>query len=170
MHLFIDRSPCAAVSTRSWTARLAAIMLAATLFGVFAACGLATVSTGSSAGAPYVLPTFTPEFATSAQQTVIQFCQALSDGNYTLAYSYVSAHYKQTVTRPSQLANQLPSRGKIVGCMEFGQGHLMQVSGNHATDAVTFSMSGGPFGNTTDPANVGLVQVGSTWQINSISQ
>lgn len=169
MHLFIDRSSRAAV-TRSWTARLAAIMLVATLFGVFMACGVATVSNVPVTSSPYVLPTFTPEFNTSAQQTVILFCQAISDGNYSQAYGYVSAHYKQTVTSPGQLANQLPGRGKIVGCMEFGEGHLMHVSGNHAIDSVTLSMTGGPFGNTTDPANVGLVQVGGAWQIDSISQ
>jgi hypothetical protein len=83
---------------------------------------------------------------------------------------YLSAHYKQTVTGPEQLPNQLLSLGKIAGCMEFGEGHFIQVSGDHATDSVQFMMTGGPFGNTTDPGQLGLVQAGSSWQIDSIGQ
>ncbi|HEY7341078.1 MAG TPA: hypothetical protein VH591_09370 [Ktedonobacterales bacterium] len=170
MHPVTDNSSRPALAKRSLAARLATIAVIVTLLVVFMACGVATVSNAPVTGTRYVLPTFTPEFDTSVQQTVIQFCQAISDGNYNQAYGYLSAHYKRTVSSPTQLANQLPSRGKIAGCMEFGEGHFIKESGDHATDSVMLMMTGGPFGNTTDAANVGLVRVGSTWQIDSISQ
>jgi hypothetical protein len=149
---------------------LESAVFAFTLLGLLTACGFASVSTSSSNGTPFARPTSTPEFDTAVQQTVIKFCQAMSDGNYSQAYGYLSAHYKQTVTSPAKLPNQLPRLGKISGCMEFGEGHFIHVSGNHATDSVEFMMTGGPFGNTTDPGTLGLVQAGSTWQIDSISQ
>lgn len=175
MHLFMDRILRVAYVKHLLAAYLPPLMVAATLFGAFTACGFATISntpgTGASGtGARYTLPTPTPEFDTSVQTVVIQFCQALSDGDYRTAYGYLSSHYKQTVTAPSQLANQLPQDGTIVGCMEFGAGHFIQVSGDHATDSVAIMTAGGPFGNSSHPAQIGLVKAGANWQINSIGQ
>jgi hypothetical protein len=154
------------------------------LLGSLAACsGLGTGGTGSSANAnaaptstptpfftPTPFPTPTPDPVAAVQQTVTAFCQALSDGNFTQAYSYLTAQYKQAVGSPQQLQNQMPNFGTIAGCMEFGNGGFIQVSGNHASDTVQLRMTGQPFGNTTIPGHLSLVQVGSSWQIDAIGQ
>lgn len=92
----------------------------------------------------------------------------MSDAKYSQAYTYLSVHYKQTVTNPSQLPNQLPGFGKIAGCTEFGGGFFLQISGDHATDSMQFMFTGGQAGNATIPGQLGLVKAGSSWQIDSI--
>jgi hypothetical protein len=79
-------------------------------------CGLSAAGTTGGAiqtrSAPLptiVYPTPTPNAKVGVQTAEVQFCQALSDSNYTQAYGFLTAGYKQRVGSAANLPNALQS-------------------------------------------------------------
>jgi hypothetical protein len=153
-------------------------------FGAAAVCLLALTGCGALGAAtatespPTIIyptyapiPTATPNPAVLVQQTIVQFCQALSDSNFSQAYSYLSPSYQHRVGSPSALPKVLERTwGKTLGCIEFGNGGFIQISGDHAQDNVSFTVYLTAFGKQQNiGSTVVLVQAGTAWQIDSNS-
>jgi len=155
---------------------LLGILLMAAIPLLLGACGTSTVGAANSvpptvtAIPTAVPPTATPNPAVGIEQTLTAFCQAVHDGNYNRAFGYLSPHYHQLITTPSQVPNVAYQWGKLTNCTEFGQGNFIQVSGNQATDSLTLTVLSPQFGNLiTVNANVTLVKDGAKWEIDAIT-
>jgi hypothetical protein len=151
----------------------------AALLLLFGACGTTGVNgtNGAANAAPTVTaiptsvpPTATPNPAVGIEQTLTAFCQAVHDSNYAKAFGYLSPHYHQLITTPSQVPNVAYQWGKLTNCTEFGQGNFIQVSGNQATDSLTLTVLSPQFGNLiTVNSTVTLVKDGTHWEIDAIT-
>ena len=163
-------------SLATYCQRIGAVLIAALLL-LFVACGNTGSNTGAANTVPTVTaiptvvpPTATPDPAVGIEQTLTAFCQAVHADNYGKAFTYLSPHYHQLVTTPAQVPNIAYQWGKLMNCMEFGQGHFIQVSGDQASDSLTLTVLSPQFGNLiTVNANVTLVQTGVTWKIDAIT-
>jgi hypothetical protein len=161
-------------SLRHTLGALVGVILPLTLPAVLAGCGLIGGAT-SEAAAPTLtllpssaLATPTPNPKTAVQQTVVQFCQALSDSKLDQAYALLTAGYQQRARSAANLPNVLEaSWGPTTGCAEFGNGGFIQVSGDHASDSVLFTVNTRSFGTKQINSSLSLAQSGGAWRIDS---
>lgn len=138
-------------------------------------CGLAPAGTTSDVAAPTLTPlpsvalaTPTPNAKTAVQQTVVQFCQNLSDSKLNEAYALLTTSFQQRAHSAANLPNVLKATwGKTTGCMEFGNGGFIQVSGDHANDTVLFTVTSQRFGTQQINSALTLAQSGGAWRIDS---
>jgi hypothetical protein len=155
---------------------LAATLVALPLGVALAACGFPLGGGGStiSAGptATFVIyATQTPDTKTAVQQTVVAFCQALSDSKFSAAYSYLTPSFKSRVGRASNLPYVLEHTwGKTLSCMEFGNGGFIHGSGGHAQDSVEFVVYLTNFGSDQNiTASLNLTLINGSWKIDLVS-
>lgn len=145
------------------------------LAGALLACGgiggggpVATDTGPTATFVTYATPT--PDAKTAVQYTVIAFCQALSDGKLSAAYSYLTTRYKSRIGSASRIPVVIERTwGKATGCSEFGSGGFISVSGDHATDTAIFIVETKAFGTKNINGIITLAKSGLTWKIDSIS-
>jgi hypothetical protein len=157
--------------------KLAGGALILTAFLALAACG-ASASTGSAPTTPptvtpaptQVPPTATPNPKLAIEQTIASFCNAVHDGNYDAAFALFSPQYQRSVGSPSQVP-YIPGLGeKLLDCMEFGNGNLIQGSGSRVTDPLSTTLYVPQLGTQESGAgNATLVLQGSRWLIDAIT-
>jgi hypothetical protein len=106
----------------------------------------------------------------AVQATITRFCQALHDGNDDKAYSYLSPHYKETITAAADLPKKvMGAYGTAMGCSEGQGGNLFSASANSSRDIVDFTVDEGTIGSHNIGATVKFVKSGSTWLIDSVA-
>jgi hypothetical protein len=163
------------VGLRRALGALVGVILPLTLTALLTGCGL-NLGAASNVAAPTLTPlpsialaTPTPNPKAAVQQTVVQFCQDLSDAKFDQAYGFLTASYQRRVGSAANLPNVVEKQwGKTSGCSEFGNGGFITVSGDHANDTVLFTVTSAAFGSTQNiNSQLNLAQSGSAWRIDS---
>jgi hypothetical protein len=104
------------------------------------------------------------------EQTIASFCNAVHDGNDNAAFALLSPHYQQPVGSASQVPYIPGQFGKLLDCMEFGQGNLIQGGGGRVSDSLSMTIYNAQLGNQIQGAgSITLVQQGSHWLIDAIT-
>jgi hypothetical protein len=142
------------------------------LTALLAGCGL-KAGAATDAAAPTLTPLpssvlSTPNPRAAVQQTVTQFCQDLSGSKLDQAYALLTSGFQRRAGSAANLPNVLEaSWGPTTGCVEFGTGGFIQVSGDHASDTVLFNVNSRSFGAKQINSTLSLAQSGGAWQIDS---
>lgn len=152
---------------------LSAALLTIACLILLAACALPGTGETSTASPQFSPITQHSPVVSSGQlieQTITQFCSAVHAGNYDQAYTYLSAHYKTTVTSASQIPTLLGQGRKLTDCADFGNGGFLKISGSQATDNVTLTYFVTQLGSSAQgPGNMSFAQAGAAWQIDGLT-
>jgi hypothetical protein len=124
------------------------------LIMMLAACGASASAGSGPTEAPTVTaapiqapPTATPNPTVAIEQTIANFCNAVHDSNDTAAFVLLSPHYQQSVGSASQVPYIPGQFGKLLDCMEFGNGNLIQGGGSRVSDSLSMTIYNAQLGN-----------------------